>query len=229
MLISKFIDVLKGLENNSIMAGFGYLEIVQQGLDDIYSDDMIARLLLPAPFATTAAATLEYTFEAIFPAFVASGVTTIRRVRGLWDPSLSPEGSATVTDFGRSPVAFFDQRDINRRVYDGDAYVDNERKTVTFKSDPGTSTTKRRVDMYLNAPIVTTSSQIPLLLGWERKLLLPACRSWFEELDEGRPGIQAALFEKKKEEYRSALEREFEKPNNTEDLGVDIDFVVKPL
>jgi len=226
MRVDKIEAAIKALETNSVFGGLGYVELIQQALDDIYSDDMIARLERPQPYAITTATVQIYTFVELFPAYVDGGVTTIRRIRGLWDPSLSPQGPGSTTDYGRSPTPFFEQKDINRRVYDGDAYVDNERKTIKFKNDPLSTTTKWKVDMYLDAPQVVPADEIPLLKGWERKLLLPGVRAWFEELDKGEPGIQARVFHKQKELYRSALEREFEVANKQEDLGITVDTAI---
>ncbi len=230
MRVDTFELAFKALETNSVFGGVTYIELIQQALDDIYSDDMFARLELPAPFVATTATQTTYTFAQLLTSYVDSGgITTIRRIKGLWDPSLSPTGALTVTDYKRSPVGFFEQKDINRRVYDGDVYIDNERKTVKFKNDPLTTTAKWKVDMYLDAPQVVAADQIPLLKGWERKLLLPGVRAWFEELDKGQPGIQAKIFHNQKLKYRSALEREREISNKTEDLGITVDTpLVRP-
>jgi len=231
MLVSSFIDVFKGVETNSVLGGIGYLEIVQQVLDDIYSDDVFSRLERPSPKATTVAGTLSYTWAEILPAYTdINGVTTIRRIRGLWDPTLSPDGPSTVTDYGRQPTPFFEQKDIHRRVYDGDVYVDQERKTIVFKLDPLATTEKWWVDMYLDAPLVAIADQIPLLKGWEKKLLLTGCRAWFEELDKGSAGPQASIFHEMKKKYRDALQRENRVSNKTTDLGIDVDGPqVRPL
>ena len=231
MLISSFIDVFKGVETNSVLGGLGYLEVVQQVLDDIFSDDIFDRLQRPPPQAQTTAGTLVYPWVVIFPTLVdINGVTTIRRLRGLWDPSLSPDGPSTTTDYGRRPTPFFEQKDIHRRVYDGDTYVDQERKTVTFKTDPGTTTNKWSADLYLDAPQVSIADEIPLLKGWEKKLLLTGCRAWFEELDKGMPGPQSQIFYSMKTKYRDALQRESRVSRKTADLGIDVDGPqVRPL
>ena len=231
MKVEEFEAVFRSLETSSVLGGLTYSQLIQQALDDIFADDMFARLELPQPFAQTTAVQQTYTWAQILPTYIdVDGITTIRRIKGLWDPSLSPSGPASTTDYGRAPVGFFEQKDINRRVYDGDVYIDQERKLVKFKNDPLTTTDKWNVDMYLDAPIVGASDQIPLLKGWERRLLIPGVRSWFEELDKGEPGIQAKIFHDQKLKYRSALEREREISNKTEELGITIDTnLVKPL
>jgi len=231
MLVGTFIDVFKGLETNSVLGGIGYLEIVQQVIDDVYSDDIFSRLERPPPFVDTTAAQLVYTWEELLASYLdGNSVTTIRRIRGLWDPSLSPDGPSTTTDYGRKPASFFEQKDIHRRVYDGDVYVDQERKLVTFKNDPLTTTDKWKVDLYLLGPQVTEASQVPFLVGWEKKLLLSGCRAWFEELDKGGPGPQAQIFHNMKSLYRDAVQRETRISEKTEDLGIDVDGpMVRPL
>ena len=111
---------------------------------------------------------------------------------------------------------------MNQRVYDGDVYVNNETKKVSFKSNPGDTTEKWKADLYIKAPIVAENTEIPLLAGWEKKLLNPGCRAWFEELDSGKPGVQAALFDARKVAYRDALERESTVNTTTSDEGYKI-------
>lgn len=202
------------------------MNLTQQVLDDIFADDSPIRIYQPAPYIETTDGTTSYTFAEILdssPFVDGDGDTLIRRIRGIYDPSLSPT-DPDLTDYNRRYIPTFEQKDIKKRVYDGDIYIDNERKTVTFKSNPGDTTDTWKADLYLMAPRITESSVIPLLTGWEKRLLLPGCRSWYEDLDEGSGlGPQAQLFNEQKKLYRDAIERENKLDNTTTDLGIKID------
>lgn len=224
MLISSFEAVFKALETNSVLGGLSYLEVIQQALDDVWADDNIARLEQPIPYLTTVDTQTSYTWEEILPSYIdGDGVTTIRRIKGAWDPTVTAQNSDFYSGaYKRDDKAYFNQDDLDNRVYDGDIYIDQERKTIKFESNPGTTTDKWKVDMYLDAPQVSGSDRIPLLKGWERRLLLPGVRAWFEELDNGQPGTQASIFHEQKKKYRDALLREYKKSIKTDALGVQI-------
>jgi hypothetical protein len=221
LIVSDFTALFQSLENSSVLGDRSYLEIVQDVIDQIFSHESFARLYRPPPDVTTIDAQLAYTFEELFTSFVASSVTTIRKVRGLWKPALSDNN---LTDYGRQGYPYFDQDDINRRVYDYDVYVDNERKTVNFASNPGTTTDTWKADFYLKAPRIALTDEIPLLFGWEKRLLIPGCRAWFEELDKGEPGVQARLFEAVILRYRDALERHQKLDNYTAAEGFKVNI-----
>lgn len=230
MLVSEFIDLFKGLETNNVLGGFSYLQIVQQVIDDIYADDNFSRIYRPEQYITTNNGDFEVPFTSILPAFQdVNFQTTIRRIRGIWEEDLSP-AQPGIVDYGRNAVPNFNQKDIHNRVYDGDIYIDNEQKIVRFKNNPGDTTTKWKADFYLRAPLIETDDEIPLLHGWEKRLLIPGCRAFFEELDLGAPGPNFNIFQQQLSKYRNAVLREDQKPEKTQDLGIIKDpDVVNPL
>lgn len=222
MRVSKFRDIFQSLELQTHIADFDYLDIIQQVVNEIFADDVIGRLVKPAPDISTTAGTLTYPFATLLPSNVeTNGDSLVRKVRGIWEPELTP--ASTINDYGRGrTVPVFNQDDLNQRVYNGDAHVDNELRQIVFNSDPGTTTDKWKIDFWLKAPTLTEDDELPILPGWERRLLLQGGRAWFEELDDGQAGTQGAIFEQMIEKYRDAVNRDTRLDNRTDDLGFDV-------
>lgn len=207
--VEEFIAFLQAVETNNVLGDKAYVEIIQQVLDDIYADNSKARRYKPEPYATTTDGTLTYDWLTIFPSLAIGDAewTSIRYIKGLYKPGLQ---ASDINDYGRTAIPSFDQERYDKRVYDADVVIDNEQQTVKFLVDPDDTTDVWRADVWLKAPelsLLATTTPIPLLDGWDKRLLLPGCRGWFEELDTGEPGPQAALFWKRLLEYRDALER----------------------
>ncbi len=222
MRISKFRDIFQSLETQSHISDFSYLEIIQQIVEEIFADDVTGRLVRPEPNISTTAATTVYSFKTLFPSYLdTNSDSRVRKLRGLWKPALSPTDT-TQNDYGRNRVPFFDQKNFAKRVYDGDVYIDNELRQVTFKTDPGTTTDIWKADFWLKAPTLAETDELPILPGWERRILLRGARAYFEELDEGSAGKQSAMFEVMLRKYRDAVNRDTRLDEKTADLGFDV-------
>lgn len=205
MTVEGFIGFLQSAETDAVLGGKTYLEIVQQVLDDIYADDSAARMLRPEPYAVTSSGQQTYTWVQLFPTVIdADEDSTIRFIKGLWKPELQV---SDIEDYGRQSIPQFDQDLRDKRIYDADIYVNNEQQKVVFETDPGDSTDTWKADLWERAPTIALTDVVPVLDGWEEKLLLPGCRAWFEHQDLGKPGVNSELFRMRRGEYRDALER----------------------
>lgn len=199
-LLTRFAGAL-----GSNLQGFTELEILQAVIDDLWADEIPERITAPAPNVTTVAATLVYHFDAdntqgltpILPA-----ISTIRRVRGLFKPSLT---NTNISDYNYKALLPFDQNVLVTRLYDGNIDIDNERRTITFRTDPGATTTTWQIDTYPKAPILDLASDIPVLPGEEMPLLFPGMRAFAEEWKTGASENWRPMFENKKAEYRGKL------------------------
>lgn len=173
-----------------------------------------------SPNVPTTAAKLTYTF-------VELGLTDARKVIGLFKPALS----ALATDYSRTRAGgSFDQRGMSSRVYDGEIFVDNERKTATFKNDPLTTTDVWQADYYVAAPTITLSQEIPLLdEGWAYSMFIPGMLSYFERGQRGQASSHRMEFLSEKQRYFHILQNNTELTQYDAAQGIVQRKVVRPL
>jgi hypothetical protein len=153
------------------------------------------------------------------------GVSTIRRVRGLFRPSLT---NSNVSDYNYKALLPFDQNALRMRLYDGSIYIDNELRTITFSADPGDTTETWGIDSYPRAPQVDEGDDLPILPGEEMPLLFVGMRAFAEEWKTGASGGWRPQYENKKAEYRGKLRIDKDIPRIDENLLFHGDSVVSP-
>lgn len=222
-LLTRFAGVL-----GSSLQGFTPLEVLQAVLDDLWADEVPERLTVPPPFVTTVAATLVYHFDAnnalgLTP--ILPGVSTIRRVRGLFKSALT---DTNLSDYNYRALLPFDQNVLTTRLYDGSIDIDNERRKVTFRADPLSTTTTWKIDAYPKAPEVDEEDDLPVLPGEEMPLLFPGMRAFAEEWKTGSSDAWRPLYENKKSEYRTKLRIDKDIPRIDEGLYFFGDKTVIP-
>lgn len=202
MKVSTLINWAQGLTEFQTLH-LTTLAIAQAVVDEIWALDVPQRMKNGgrwSPDMATTAATLSYAFVDI--------ETDIRKVIGIWQPSLSE--STVLQDYNYPQTSDHYQNDIRRRVYSADVWVDNENRTLTFKADPGTTTDEWKIDYFTSAPTLTEDSDIPLISeAWVTRLFLPGYLSYLERDKAGQKGPNRSEFEGALKEYGNAL-RHFE-------------------
>lgn len=208
MQVSDLITLYRGSEQFTPLSGLTELQLVQYVLDKLWAIEVPERIVRPAPYIVTAAGTTAYSFDALV-----SGVTNIRRIRGLWNPTLTV---ANLNDYGYRQFPDFDQNLLSKRMYYKGIRLDPENRLLTFMSDPGTTTTAWKLDYYEKAPQVTADSTVPVLPGWELDVVYTGMKAWFEEASAGDSDYWVPLFEAKKRLYMDALRKEIDLPGMDE-------------
>jgi hypothetical protein len=202
MKVSTLINWAQGLTEFQTL-NLTTLAIAQAVLDEVWALDVPQRLKNGgrwSPYLVTTAATLSYAYVDI--------ASDIRKVLGIWKPGLS--GTTGVQDYNLPQDTDFYQPDIRSRVYEADVFLDNENRVLTFKADPGATTTDWQIDYFTAAPILTEDSDIPLISeSWVPKLFLPGYLSYLERDKAGQKGPNRSEFEGALKEYGDAL-RHFE-------------------
>lgn len=219
-----------GSNQETPLPGITNLDLLQAVLDEVFNDETVERLVVPAPAVTTVAGTLTYSFDAendddlteILP-----GATNIRRVRGLWKPDQA--NASAVSDYNYRRTGRFNQLLIGQRLYDGTARIDNEQRLVVFEVDPGATTDTWSIDYYRKAPTITAIRRIPVLHGWEMPLVLPGMKAVFEEWQTGNSPYWRPRFENMKSQYFSALQVEQDIPRIDGEDHVHEDPHVEPM
>lgn len=222
-LLTRFAGAL-----GSNLQGFTPLEILQAVIDDLWADDVLERMTVPAPYVTTVAGTLVYHFDAnndqsLTP--IIPSVSTIRRVRGLFKPALT---QSNISDYNYKALIPFDQNVLRSRLYDGSTDIDNERRKVTFRADPGTSTTTWKVDSYPKAPTLDDDSDIPVLPGTEMTLVFPGMRAFAEEWKTGASEFWRPKYDMEKVGYHLKIRMDTDLPKLDENLYFFGDKLVEP-
>ena len=205
MTTQEGISIVQGLVNSKPLGGLTMLQAFQACANEIFAVDSYSRLREFGYF-TTAAATLDYTFETMF------GATSVRvrKVRGIYQPSLS---NAATTDYGRQRLpSEVDQRIMRRRVYADETVVriNNEERSISFLSDPGTTTDKWKADYYLSAPTLSPLVVLPVLPGWEYPLFITGVQSYWEYARLKKAGPVRMEFIENLQKYTDALERDYD-------------------
>lgn len=222
-LLTRFTGAL-----GSNLQGFAALEILQAVIDDLWADEIPERLTVPAPYVTTVAATLIYHLDAnnnqnLTP--ILPGISTLRRVRGLFKPALT---QTNISDYNYKALLPFDQNVVTARLYDGSIDIDNERRTITFRNDPGSTATTWKIDTYPKAPVLDVDDDIPVLPGEEMPILFPGMRAFAEEWKTGASENWRPMYENKKAEYRGKLRMDKDIPRLDENLYFMGDKTVSP-
>lgn len=220
-LLTRFAGVLA---NN--MQGFSALEVLQAVIDDLWADEIPERLTVPPPYITTVAGTLIYHFDAsndqsLSP--IIPSTSTIRRVRGIFKPALT---QSNISDYNYKALLPFDQNALRTRLYDGSIDIDNERRRVTFRSDPGSTTATWKIDSYPKAPTMDESVDLPVLPGAEMTLLFPGMRAFMEEWKTGASEFWRPKYDLEKVNYRVSLRIDKDIPRLDENLYYFSDSVV---
>lgn len=212
-LLARFVGAL-----GSNLQGFVPLDILQAVLDDLWADEIPERITAPPPYITTVAGTLVYHLDAdntqgITP--ILPGVSTIRRVRGIFKPALT---NSNLSDYNYKALLPFDQNVITTRLYDASLEIDNERRLITFHADPGDSTTTWKIDAYSRAPQVDEGDDVPVLPGEEMPTVFPGMRAIAEEWKTGASENWRPMYENRKVEYRGKLRMDKDIPRIDENL-----------
>lgn len=222
-LLTRFVGAL-----GSNLQGFVPLDILQSVLDDLWADEVPERITMPSPYVTTVAGTLVYHMDADNTAGVTPimpGVSTVRRVRGLYKPALT---QTNISDYNYRALKPFDQNVITTRLYDGSIDIDNERRTITFRADPGDTTTTWKIDAYPRAPAVDEDDDVPMLPGEEMITLFPGMRAFAEEWKTGTSEFWRPVYENRKSEYRGKIRIDKDVPRLDENLYYFGDKLVQP-
>ena len=222
MKVQEGIEIVKGLVNSKPLGGMTMLQAFQACADEIYSRDSYVRLR-EFSYITTIAATLTYSFETLFGATS----TRIRKLKGVYDPSIA---TGISTDYGRSKFpAEADQRIMRRRVYADETVVviNNEESKIVFAADPGATTAAWKADYYESAPTLELLSVLPVIRGWEYRLFINGVQSYWEMARLKKPGPVRELFLMDLEEYYDALQRDYDllKHNSIEGFRPQIHVV----
>lgn len=208
MTVNELISIFRGSQQYVPLQGLTELALVQYTLDKIYAVDADVRIVQPAPYIATTSGTTSYGWDSLV-----SGVSNMRRIRGIFNPSLT---STNVNDYDFVKVSpVFDQNQISTRYYYRGVFINQEQRTLTFLEDPGTTTIQWKVDYYPYAPTVAEETRVPVLAGWELDLVYTGMMAWFEESKAMDSGYWVPLFEGRKKAYYEALKVE------TQLAGVD--------
>jgi hypothetical protein len=165
----------------------------------------VSRLKTPSPYVTTLSGVLTYHFDAsntLSLSPILPGLSTIRRIRGLYLPALTNQN---VSDYGYQNYRPFNQDLPEKRLYEGAVDIDNENRLVVFRADPGATSTKWKLDFYPKAPTLTEDSDIPILPGWEMSLIFVGMRAFAEEWKSGSSETWRPLFEQRITQYTAVL------------------------
>lgn len=198
MLVSSLILWVQGLTEAQTLT-LTPLQIAQAVTDEVWGLDIPQRMKNGgrwSPSFPTTAGTFTYAYGTI--------ASDIRKVIGIWKPSL---GSASLApDYGYRQSEDFYQSDSRSRIYEGYAFADNENRILTFKADPGNTTTDWSIDYYVSAPVLTEDSVIPVISeAWVSSLFLPGYLSYLERDKAGERGPNRIEFEARLKAYEFAL------------------------
>lgn len=222
MKVSTLISWAQGLTEFQTL-GLTTLAIAQAVLEEIWAMDVPPRLKYGgkwSPNFTTTSGTLTYAYPDL--------ADDIRKVIGIWKASLSE--STVIQDYNYPQATDHYQPDMRRRVYEDYAFLDNENRVLTFKADPGDTTTDWSIDYYTQAPVLTEDSDIPLISEkWVPKLFLPGYLSYLERDKAGEKGPNRQEFEAGLPLYEAELRRFEDVRLYNSDVGFRQKSVVRPI